>query len=75
MLNKILEVFIKAWLCVVLVIALMSLAGWIGSWPGIRNILGSAYPFSVSWMTILVLLLPAIVANIWLERRRGHGIR
>jgi hypothetical protein len=41
------------------------------------KVLSSADPFRIPsmWTTIVVLLVPAILANIWLERRRSRGVR
>ena len=80
MLNKVLEVFVKVWLCLVLVFSLLSIAGQvIGAetlWIGVNKVLASANPFQLPsmWTTIIFLLLPALGANIWLEERRGYHV-
>jgi hypothetical protein len=80
MFNKALELFVKTWIWFVLIFTLVSICGQIiGAetvWSGINNVLASADPFRIPsmWTTIIVLLVPGFLANMWLERRRGYGI-
>ena len=75
--NKFLEWFVRLWGLLIVVVKLIAIFGMFlrdGFWGGISSVQSTYSPFNIPIMVMeLVLLLPAIIAYWWLERRRSKG--
>ena len=77
--NKLLNVFIKVWVGVVVTLNLMGVAGaFLGNdfWTAVGNIQEWYSPFNIWTHSLnIILVSPAIMVYLWLERQKKQPIK
>lgn len=80
MLNRFLSGFVSVWICLVALLNIVAICWFVFSapniWEGWGKVQDIYSPFNIAnWIAEVIVLLPALVAFTWLERRQKHQSR
>lgn len=75
LMDRALSWFVRGWVAIVIAVNVVAIVGLMigahGFWPGWQRVADIYSPFNViNWLMEVVLLLPAVGAYAWLQRRR-----
>ena len=78
--NKTLGIFVRVWIGFAVLVNIVAIIGLFigagGFWAGMGQVWEIYSPFNlINWIAEVVLISPAIGAEIWLQKRQGRQLR
>ncbi|TBB97187.1 hypothetical protein ELH39_07990 [Rhizobium ruizarguesonis] len=76
--NRALKIFISVWIAIAVIVNVVAIAGMFmhdGFWGGLARVQDTFSPFNIfNWIMEVILFAPAILASMWLERRKSRAL-